>query len=107
MVYFQSRDKVDFLSSLTIVVEEQVTVDESTLAEGWLDLIRPTWYAHLTRRRGGSRPLQLKDIRQDLLQSPLDTDGLESVLKLNLFTRPLDTRIVATILDVPLLEGQM
>jgi hypothetical protein len=102
---WQRKDILRRLLKLLRGEEEQVTVDESTLAEGWLDIIRPTWYTHLTRRRRGSRPLQLKDIRQDLLQQPLETDALASILELDLFTRPLDTRIVATILGVPPLEG--
>jgi hypothetical protein len=37
------------------------------IAERWLDLIRPAWYAALSGRRKQARPLLLKDVRQDLL----------------------------------------
>jgi hypothetical protein len=43
--------------------EHQPNWDE--VASRWLDLIRPTWYEKLKTPR--KRPLQLKDIRQDLI----------------------------------------
>ena len=81
--------------------EEHVSVDLSTLAECWLDLIRPIWYDHLLRRNRKYRPLLLRDIRQELIQQPIETEKLREIFNADLLTRPLDTRIVATIIGVP------
>ena len=75
--------------------------DWDAVAEGWLDLIRPTWYERLTTRKR-VRPLLLKDIRRDLL-GPRRLP-LEQILARfeNLPTQaPLDERVAACILGLP------
>lgn len=84
--------------------DDELSVDWSTLAEYWLDLIRPTWYDHLRHcRRTG--PLRLKDIRQALIEKPLPTAQLQEILESQPLTRPLDERIVAAILGIPSTEA--
>jgi signal transduction histidine kinase len=46
--------------------ESEEPVDLGSIAERWLDLIRPVWYDQLTKRRR-SGPLRLRDIRQVLV----------------------------------------
>jgi hypothetical protein len=74
--------------------------DWDTVAETWLDLIRPIWYQRL--QRGSSKGLlQLKDIRKDLLgprRLPLATilAAFETLPTLS----PVDERVAACILGV-------
>ncbi len=50
-----------------------VSPDLETVAEHWLDLIRPLWFTKLANRRKRRRPLLLKDLRNDLIKNPLRT----------------------------------
>ena len=77
------------------------SVDWDDLAERWLDLVRPAWYARLLtpKRR---RPLTLKDIRKDLLTErriPLESlfvsfEGVGSL-------PPIEQRVVSCIVGIP------
>lgn len=81
--------------------ESEEPVDLGSIAERWLDLIRPIWYNHLTKpRRSG--PLRLRDIRQVLIkQEPLKTENIKAGFSRELrFLKPLDERIVAAIIGV-------
>ena len=71
------------------------------IAERWLDLIRPAWYAALSGRRKQARPLLLKDVRQDLLHGkPLElSDVLRAFVPVPTL-QPLDERLAACILGV-------
>jgi hypothetical protein len=88
---------------LNVLVRDSLNecYDWDAVAEGWLDLIRPTWYERLTTRKR-VRPLLLKDIRRDLLG--LRRLPLEQILARfeNLPTQaPLDERVAACILGLP------
>lgn len=63
------QGKVDaFRAILNLLVRAnpEVQPDWDEVAARWIDLIRPIWYERLKEQR--SRPLLLKDIRQDLLR---------------------------------------
>jgi hypothetical protein len=90
---------VNYLLSLVEVEYGKQPVDLNILAELWLDLIRPRWFERLKERRP-SKPLRLKHIRKDLIQNPIETEKLREALKV-LEVKPLDERIVATIIGVP------
>jgi hypothetical protein len=71
------------------------------IAERWLDLIRPAWYAALTGRRKQARPLLLRDVRADLMRA--NQLALPDVFKAFLpvpTLQPLDERIAACILGI-------
>lgn len=71
------------------------------IAERWLDLIRPAWYAALTGRRKQARPLLLRDVRADLMRA--NQLALPDVFKALLpvpTLQPLDERIAACILGI-------
>jgi hypothetical protein len=71
------------------------------IAERWLDLIRPAWYAALSGRRKQARPLLLKDVRQDLLHGKqLElSDVLRAFVPVPTL-QPLDERLAACVLGV-------
>ncbi|MBC7970022.1 MAG: helicase [Verrucomicrobia bacterium] len=80
--------------------ESEEPVDLGSIAERWLDLIRPVWYDQLTQRRRAS-PLRLRDIRQVLIeQEPLKTEDIQAKFSELRFLKPLDERIVAAIVGV-------
>jgi len=89
------------LLALTTTAPDAMAVDLGSLAECWLDLIRPQWYTRLHQGRPRFRPLLLKDLRADLLATPLSTAQLQTVLDRDFWVRPLDERIVAAIIAVP------
>jgi len=79
--------------------------DWEALAERWLDLIRPVWYRAL-QERGRKRPLRLADLRPRLLGE----DRIELADIRQTFARiprlpPVEERIAACILGVPMLAG--
>lgn len=75
-------------------------VDWDTLAEKWLDLVRPAWYARLLGRRR-TRPLRLRDIRQDLIgEQRLDFETVTSELGHIDALPPLHERVVSCILGL-------
>jgi hypothetical protein len=75
-------------------------VDWDAMAEKWLDLIRPAWYARLLGRRR-LRPLRLKDIRSDLLNGKrLDFDTVTRELEQIDALPPLHERVVSCILGM-------
>lgn len=73
--------------------------DWNEVAARWLDLIRPVWYARLKQPR--NKPLLLKDIRPDLIQSE-DTLGpqIREALRRIPTLPPPDERISACILGL-------
>jgi hypothetical protein len=95
------RVVVEALLALTAAQHQDVVVDLGTLAECWLDLIRPHWYTRLQQGRKRGRPLLLKDLRGDLLANPLTTEQLQTVLDRDFWMRPLAERVVAAIIAVP------
>jgi hypothetical protein len=81
--------------------DPEVWINWDLLAERWLDLIRPVWYEGLTGRRKQSRPLLLKDVRNDLIGAkPLALAAVfQAYLPLPML-QPLDERLAACILGV-------
>jgi len=75
------------------------SVDLARLADGWLDLVRPTWQAYLMRpgRRGVAR---MKAIRKTLISEPLKTEVLQAMHEETVRVPPLDQRVVAAIVGV-------
>jgi hypothetical protein len=75
--------------------------DLETVAENWLDLIRPLWFSKLADRRGRKRPLLLRDLRADLLKNPFALRDVEARFANVPVVDSLDERIAACILGVP------
>jgi hypothetical protein len=82
--------------------EPDEVVNLETVADWWIDLIRPMWQSHLrnTRRR---RPARLADLEQPLTENPPSTDQLLSLFdsELALYAQPLARRVVAAIVGIP------
>ena len=99
-----NSDRADLIRQLLQLLQpySKEPVDPSSLAERWLDLIRPIWYDCLKQQRRRHGPLRLKDIRQVLLDSPLETHALKAAFTgIDLgYLKPLDERIVAAIIGV-------
>lgn len=97
-------DRANFIRQLLKLLQpnSQEPVDPGSLAERWLDLIRPIWYDCLKQQRRRYGPLRLKDIRQELLDRPLVTQDLQKAFAgIDLgYLKPLDERIVAAIVGV-------
>jgi len=74
--------------------------DLETVAENWLDLIRPMWFAKLANRKNRRRPLILKDLHQDLIKAPFDLWDVESRFSAIPIVDSLDERIAACIIGV-------
>lgn len=75
--------------------------DLESVAENWLDLIRPLWFAKLANRRGRRRPLLLRDLHADLLKHPFTLVEVEARFSEVPVVDALDERIAACILGVP------
>jgi superfamily II DNA or RNA helicase len=95
--------RLDVLQQILALVEdtgESAAIDRSTLAECWLDVIRPIWYEHLLQRRR-KQPLRLKELRKPLIHEEIETELLREAFSVPMSSRPLDERIVAAIIGVP------
>lgn len=90
---------VRYILGLLDSSDQDHALDLGRLADWWLQLIRREWYAHLTRKNV-PRPARLRQLRKPLLESPVATERLDSVWKLDLTTEPLDRRVVAAIVGV-------
>jgi hypothetical protein len=75
-------------------------VDLNRLAEGWLDLVRREWYAHLTDPRS-PRPGRLRNLRKRLRQEPISTERLKAITTLDLTALPIERRVVAAVIGLP------
>ena len=98
----KQRDRVAVVEELLGLLDVGVvgpSVDLARLADGWLDLVRPTWQAYLMRpgRRGVAR---MKAIRKTLTSEPLETEALQSLHEQAVRVPPLDQRVVAAIVGV-------
>lgn len=74
--------------------------DLETVAENWLDLIRPLWFAKLADRRSRRRPLILKDLQAELIKDPFSLADVEARFSEIPVVDSLDERIAACILGV-------
>jgi len=75
--------------------------DLESVAENWLDLIRPLWFEKLRDRKKRRRPLLLKDLRSELIKTPFAIEEVEKKFQEVPLVDPLDERIAACILGVP------
>jgi len=75
-------------------------IDWNTIAEKWLDLVRPVWYARLLDRRR-RKPLRLRDIRDDLIgEKRLDFDVVAQTFEKIRSLPALDERVICCILGL-------
>jgi len=75
--------------------------DWDAVASGWLELIRPVWYDCL-RRPPRRKPLQLKDIRPELIAREAEISPLLCRRFPGLpLLPPAEERIVACIVGLP------
>ncbi len=75
-------------------------VDWDSLAEAWLDLVRPTWYARLLARKR-TRPLTLREIRSDLLgEKRLELEKVFAAFESVDALPPIEERVVSCIIGV-------
>lgn len=99
----RQRDAHERLQRVLAVFGSDYTgrgVDWNSLAEKWLDLIRPVWYAKLIGRHRW-RPLRLRDIRQDLIgANRLDLDAVLAELEHIEALPPLHERVASCILGL-------
>ncbi len=82
-------------------ISEGKRPDLESVAENWLDLIRPLWFEKLRDRKKRRRPLLLKDLRGDLIKNPFEIDIVEDRFRDVPLVDALDERIAACILGVP------
>jgi hypothetical protein len=79
---------------------ERSGIDLHALADAWLDVVRPIWYDHL-RDHHRNRPLRLRDLRPALLgPHRLRTEQLRDLVANTRPVRPVDERVVASIIGV-------
>lgn len=76
--------------------------DLESVAENWLDLIRPLWFEKLRDRKKRRRPLLLKDLRTDLMKKPFGIDEVEQKFREVPLVDSLDERIAACVVGIPL-----
>ncbi len=82
--------------------EDSYTFDLTSVADAWIDLIRPVWNDHLQNTRRNKRPLLLRDLRHTLVSKPLSTEQLREGFNHIPLIAPLDQRIVAAIVGIPI-----
>jgi hypothetical protein len=95
-------DLVEPLRRLVETVQRRETdLDWDALANTWLEIVRPIWYARLTSRRRSARPVLLRDIRRDLLARPPvpHRDLLRAFADLPTLP-PLESRVAACIIGL-------
>jgi superfamily II DNA or RNA helicase len=82
--------------------ETSVVADVNVLAELWLDVIRPVWYAYLSGPQQKRKLVRLRDIRSLLQAEPLKTEALRQIIETEvLWISPVDERMAAVIVGVP------
>ena len=77
----------------------QGAINSRAVAEWWLEKIQPYRLEALKARRK-RKPLRLSDLRKPLRDKPLETDVLKGLFERDLGVKPLEQRIVATIIGV-------
>lgn len=77
-------------------------VDFGVVADWWIETIRPVWQQHLSDPRR-KRAARLKDIKKELIASPLPTSEMEALLSIGekLWIQPVANRVVAAIVGIP------
>lgn len=98
---FETAARWDALAKAAEPISDGNRPDLESVAENWLDLIRPLWFAKLADRRGRRRPLLLRDLHTDLLKHPFALIEVEARFSEVPVVDALDERIAACILGVP------
>ncbi|WP_222224970.1 SNF2-related protein [Marinobacterium arenosum] len=92
------REYLDFwLRVLSSPLTREASIDWSTIADRWLDLIRPHWYAELESGRR-KRAILLKDIRSRLIEEPIPIQRIRAELHAIPQAKAIENRIVACII---------
>lgn len=98
---YDSAARWDALAKAAEPIPDGTRPDLESVAENWLDLIRPLWFAKLADRRTRRRPLLLRDLRADLIKYPFELNQVEERFVDVPVVDSLDERIAACILGVP------
>ena len=93
------REAIDDLLDLARGKHEGGAVDRAALADWWLRTIQPVKF-RLLQARTRVRPLLLRELRKDLIRTPIETEQLERAFDTPLFTQPIHERVVAAIVGV-------
>jgi len=97
------QETYDRLEQILAVFEKKYRgqgVDWDALAEKWLDLVRPAWYARLLERKR-LRPLVLREIRSDLMgDRKLDLGNVFAAFESIEALPPIEERVVSCIIGV-------
>lgn len=99
-------ERLALISELLSVFDarDDTTMDLGRLAEWWLATVRHRWLEYLQRPRI-PRPVQLKRLRRELLANELGTAELRTIRDVKLQDTPLQRRVVAAIVGVPVSRG--
>ena len=99
----QRREEKDRLTQILTIFSKEYRgrgVDWDTVAEKWLDLIRPAWYSRLLARKR-LRPLTLSEIRGDLLgEKRLSVGAVVGAFEGIEALPPIEERVVSCIIGV-------
>lgn len=96
-------EESEILANLRTVLERDTdttrAVHWAALADTWLELARPFWYQAITSGRG-RHAVQLKEIRNKLVETPISLNELESAFEVIPSAAPVGHRVSACILGV-------
>lgn len=81
-------------------VHDRERPDLNTLAERWLELIRPEWLEQLKKRQPG-RALRLKGLREPLKRTMISPERIDEAFQNLPMLPPLSERILVAIVGVP------
>jgi hypothetical protein len=96
------RERNGVLTAILDVLKaktEQGTTNLRAVAEWWLDVVQPYRLETLKARRK-RKPLPLSDLRKPLRDKPAETEVMQGLFERDLEVKPLEQRIVATIIGV-------
>lgn len=97
-----SGDDRDFLMGLVKMLANSGgrmnPVDWNSVAEKWLELIRPHWHQAVSRKKK-KRAVQLKDIEQSLIDEPVAIERIREQFQKIDYAPAIEDRIVACIIN--------
>ncbi|WP_415898072.1 SNF2-related protein [Neptuniibacter sp. QD57_21] len=88
----------DWLKILEGDSNRMQSVDWNSIAEQWLELIRPYWYEELSRNKT-KRAVRLKDIEKTLIASPIPIESIRLKFSELLSAPSIEDRVVACIIS--------
>lgn len=101
------RENREFLDQLVNdlfgVGHRPKSMDWGSVADRWLELIRPYWYQELDSEKR-KRAILLKDIRDRLLNNPIPIERIMDAFSEIPFAKPIENRIVACIITKASME---